>query len=63
MLVGIPVALAVTRYTASLLYGIPARDPLSMALATLLIALAIGASYLPARRSTKLHPAAALRYK
>jgi predicted permease len=62
--VGIPIALAVTKYAATFLYGITARDPLSMALATLLlIAVAIGASYLPARRATRVDPMVALRYE
>jgi putative ABC transport system permease protein len=55
-------AWALTRYLASLLYGVRPGDPLTLALVS---ALALGtaavASYLPARRASRLDPMAALR--
>jgi ABC-type antimicrobial peptide transport system permease subunit len=60
--IGLPAALAMTGYASSLLYGITPRDPISAAAATgLLLAVALFASYLPARRASRIEPTIALR--
>jgi putative ABC transport system permease protein len=60
--IGIPLALALTRLLASLLYGVTARDPLTYAsVAALLCAVAMAAAWLPARRATRVDPTEALR--
>jgi predicted permease len=61
---GIAVALAVTRYLNSMLYGVHANDPLTIALvAALLCLVALAACYIPARRATRVDPLVALRYE
>jgi predicted permease len=55
-------AYAATRLITSRLYGVAPQDPLTLGLAAgLLVAVAIGAAYLPARRASRLDPMAALR--
>jgi len=60
--VGIPVALALSRFLSKLLFAIRPADPLTfIAVALLLAAVAILAAYIPARRATRVDPVSALR--
>jgi putative ABC transport system permease protein len=60
--VGIAGALVLTRLLSTLLFGIRPTDPLAFAAAPILLILtAIVASYLPARRASRVDPGVALR--
>jgi ABC-type antimicrobial peptide transport system permease subunit len=62
VVVGIVGALAATSLAQSLLHGVAPRDPLTFAgVIGLLIFVAVGASWLPSRRATRVDPIAALR--
>jgi putative ABC transport system permease protein len=59
---GVVAAVALTRLMTSLLYDVTATDPLTFgAVSLLLLLVAIGASWLPARRATRVDPLIALR--
>jgi putative ABC transport system permease protein len=62
--IGFGLALAASRLIAGLLFGIPPSDPLAIGSAlAVLMAVAFGAAYVPARRATQLDPTQALRYE
>jgi len=63
-LIGGAAALAVSRYLQSFLFGVKPSDPSTMvAVAVLLVAVALIASFIPARRAMRVDPMLALRYE
>ena len=62
--IGLIAALAVSRVLESLLVGIPSYDPLTFTcVSVLMLAVALGACYIPARRAAKVDPMVALRHE
>jgi len=62
MAVGLVLSWVSARFLSGLLYGVAAHDPLTLAaVCGVLAGIALLASYYPARRATRLDPAAALR--
>ena len=63
VLVGIPVSLAASRWIASFLYGVKAKDPLTyVGIAALVVAAGFAAAYVPSRRASRVDPMVVLRY-
>jgi len=59
---GVLIALALTRYVESLLFGVAPLDAASFAgMSGVMVAVALAASYLPARRASRVDPAISLR--
>jgi putative ABC transport system permease protein len=62
--VGLGSALGLTRFIASVLYGVDTRDPLVFAAVPAILALvALLAAWVPARRASRVDPMEALRYE
>jgi ABC-type antimicrobial peptide transport system permease subunit len=62
--IGIPAALALSKFVKSFLFGIGAQDAAAIVGATVtLVAAAALAAYVPARRATSVDPIVALRHE
>jgi predicted permease len=61
--IGIFVAIGLTRYLENMLYGLKPFDPLTYSAAVIvMLALALTAGWLPARRASRLYPMVSLRH-
>jgi putative ABC transport system permease protein len=62
--VGVVVTAVLTRFVASMLYGIAPLDPATFAIAVvLLVSVALAATWIPTRRAIRIDPLVALRYE
>jgi putative ABC transport system permease protein len=64
VLIGLPCAYGLGKLMASLLYGVSSSDPMTFAgVSIILVFIAIMASFIPARKATRVDPVIALRYE
>ena len=64
VVLGVPATLAATRLVQAQLFGLSPSDPVTLAVAVMIIAMVtLAAAYLPARRATGVDPIVALRYE
>jgi len=62
IVLGVSAGAMISTFLSKLLFGVPAFDPISFAEgAVMLLAVALVASYLPARRAARVDPIVALR--
>jgi len=62
--IGIATALGASKFVASLLYGMKPNDPTALAAAvSILLCAALLASYMPARKASRIDPMIALRHE
>ena len=63
-LIGLPMALGLTRLLTAYLFGLTPQDPSSIVSSVLvLLAVTAVAGFIPARRATRVDPMIALRYE
>jgi len=64
LVIGIAVSAAVTRFARALLFDVSPLDPMAFgAVTAVLVGVTVVASYIPARRATRVDPMVALRYE